>query len=82
MKIVTYEGQVLNITEDSLVRYIGKKKTGRGFFRWIIALLIFWPLLLLWFFVGDLVDEVEINGVKYLLTEYNYARLMSLDLLN
>lgn len=75
MKIITTKGVTLNVTEFTEVKYIGTKTINRGVFRWILVLLLFWPALLLWFFVGDKVYEFEINGDVYLLDEWNYKRI-------
>lgn len=75
MKIITTKGVSLNVTEFTEVEYLGTTTINRGLFRWILAALIFLPLVLLYFFVGDKVYKFKINNEIHLLDEYNYARI-------
>jgi hypothetical protein len=75
MKIITTKGTTLNVTEFTEVEYIGTKTINRGCIRWLVLLFLFWPALLLYFFMGDTVHEFKIDGEIYLLDEYNYARI-------
>jgi hypothetical protein len=75
MKIITTKGVSLNVTEFTEIQYIGPKKINRGCIRWLVAALVFLPLVLLYFFMGDTVHEFKINGEYHLLDEYNYVRI-------
>jgi hypothetical protein len=75
MKIITTKNVVLQVTEFTEIQYIGTETINRGFFRWVLAALIFLPLVLLAFFAGQKVYKFKINGETHLLDEYNYARI-------
>ena len=75
MKIITTKGTTLNVTEFTEVEYIGPKKINHGCIRWLVLLFLFWPALLLYFFIGDKAYEFKIDGEIHLLDEYNYGRI-------
>lgn len=77
MIITTTDSQRFKVTEEDSFQYIGKKTINRGFWRWLLILLVVWPALLLYFFVGDKVHVVKINGVKYTVNDYQYTRLIN-----
>lgn len=77
MKLTTMNKQTYDITQYTEIEYLGQTKTNRGFWRWILALLLFWPLLILIFFVGDKCHKMRINGVEVLIDQYQYDRLMA-----
>lgn len=72
---IDYKGKPIQIQKGIPVAFQGKKKINIGCMRWILAFLIFMPLVLLIFFVGDTVYEVEANNVKYHLNEAQYNSL-------
>lgn len=76
MIITTTDSKRFKVTEEDSFQYIGKKTINRGFWRWIAALIILWPLLILYFFVGDKVHLVKINGVEYTVNDFQYERLV------
>ena len=76
MKLITAEGHIHIIPTISSFRLKGRSRINRGFFRWILLLIIFWPALLCWFFVGTEVYVVEVNGASYNVGEEQYKLLV------
>jgi hypothetical protein len=68
----------LDVSDRDTFRFIKTCKVNRGCFRWLAVLLVFWPLLILYFFVGDTAYVVEINGKNYVVDEMQYRRLLNL----
>lgn len=77
MKLTDINKQVYNINQYTEIEYLGETKTNRGFFRWILAAFIFFPLVLLWFFVGTPAYRFKINGVVVLLNVWEKDRLLA-----
>ena len=77
MKLIDANGTLHNILTINTFQFKGKTKINRGFWRWVLALLIFWPALFLIFFVGDEVMVVEINGKVYHVSEEQYKVIMN-----
>lgn len=76
MILTTTDGQRVKVEQDSTYQLIEYTKINRGFWRWILALLLFWPALILIFFVGDKVAYVRVDGVMYKADLHQYQRLV------
>ena len=77
MKLITAKGTLYDIPTVTSFKYKGKTKIDRGFWRWLVILLLFYLALLCWFFVGTEVWLVEINGVEYAVDETQYKVLVN-----
>lgn len=77
MKLITTKGTIYDIPVVTKFKCKGKTKIDRGFWRWVILLLLFWPALLCWFFVGTEAWVVEINGKEYCVDEIQYKVLVN-----
>ncbi|QCQ57936.1 hypothetical protein Barba22A_gp085 [Rheinheimera phage vB_RspM_Barba22A] len=76
MIITTTDNQRIKVDSFSQYQLVERKKVNRGCFRWLAVLLLFWPALILWFFVGDNAMYVRIDGTMYLINEFQYNRLV------
>lgn len=72
MKLITAKGALYDIPTVTSFKYKGKTKIDRGFWRWLVILLLFYPALLCWFFVGT-----EVWLVEYAVDETQYKVLVN-----
>lgn len=76
MILTTVDNQRVTVTENSKYQLIEYTKINRGFWRWVVALLLFWPALFLFFFVGEKVAYVRVDGNMYKVSLHQYERLV------
>lgn len=77
MKLITYKGKVITFPTVTSIQFKGKQKVDRHVFLWILATLLFLPLILGMFFSGTEVYVVEVNGKEYYVDEMQYKVLVN-----
>lgn len=75
MIVTTIKGKKISVTEHTDIRFVKTAKINKGCIRWFVVAILFWPLLIAYFFVGDTVYVVDIDGVSYVFDEIHYKRL-------
>jgi hypothetical protein len=75
--LTTLDNQKITINSDSVLSESTPIKYNRGFFRWILLALVFLPLVLLFFFVGDKGMLVTVDGKHYRVSEFEHQRLIN-----
>lgn len=76
MMVTTTDAKRFKVTEEDTFVFIGKKNINKGCWRWILIALVFYPALLAYFFVGESVYVISIDGCEYTVNDYQYKRLV------
>lgn len=77
MKLITHKGKLITFPTVTSIQFKGKETVDRHVFLWILAALLFLPLILGVFFSGTKVWVVEVNGKDYYVEEIQYNALVN-----
>ena len=77
MILTTLDNQRVTINPDSVLSESTPIKYNRGFFRWILLALVFLPLVLLFFFVGDKGMLITVDDKHCRVSEFEHQRLIN-----
>lgn len=77
MKLITYKGKVITFPTVTSIQFKGKQTVDRHVFLWILAALLFLPLIVGVFFSGTEVYVVEVNGKECYVDEMQYKVLVN-----
>ena len=76
MILTTTKGERITVRKNSTYQFVMNTKTNRGFLRWLLIAILFFPALLLYFFVGDKAVCVRVDGRACVINEHQHNRLL------
>ena len=76
MILTTSKNERVKVKRTDRFEVVGDTKINVGCIRWFVIAFVFFPLLILFFFAGDKVKHIKLNGTSYLIDQHQFQRLV------